>query len=177
MRFGVKVTFLIGLVSVHCIDLSDWKPIIGSNPSLKTLNQPIVVDTSALSSASSSKSTITFNGQTITTSIGGDGNTNDGIGSVLTVDSSDLTSGIDTEGRYLDYPGKVLSGFFSASAAVSHQFYKFFFFLPSDTFASASNQLSGRKLIYNEEKKKSQKKKRAVNAQTQRKNSIIWQWK
>lgn len=126
MKFGVKVTFLIGLVSVNCIDLTDWKPIVGSSSSLSSLPQQIAVDGSAISSLSSSKSTITFNGQTITTSIGGDGNANDALGSVLTVDSPDLTSGIDTEGRYLDYPGKVLSGFFtSGSAAVSFSIIQF----------------------------------------------------
>lgn len=121
MNFGVKVTFLIGLVSVNCIDLSDWKPIIGTSSSLKAIPQPIVVDPSIIGSSSSSKSTITFNGQTITTSIGDDANSNDAIGSVLTIDpSSDLNGGaIDTEGRYLGYPGKVLSGFLSASSAVS----------------------------------------------------------
>lgn len=107
MNFGVKVTFLIGLVSVNCIDLTEWKPIIGTSSNLNAIPQPIIVDPSIIGSSSSSKSTITFNGQTITTSIGDDANTNDAIGA------------IDTEGRYLGYPGKVLSGFLSASQAVS----------------------------------------------------------
>lgn len=121
MNFGVKVTFLIGLVSVNCIDLTDWKPIIGTSSNLNAITQRIVVDPSLIGASSSSKSTITFNGQTITTSIGDVTNTNDAIGSVLTVDpSSDLNGGvIDTEGRYLGYSGKVLSGFLSASQAVS----------------------------------------------------------
>lgn len=121
MNFGVKVTFLIGLVSVNCIDLTDWKPIIGTSSNLKAIPHSILVDPSIVGSPSSSKSTITFNGQTITTSIGNDANTNDGIGSLRTVDTfSDFNGGaIDTEGRYLGYPGKVLSGFYSASPAVS----------------------------------------------------------
>lgn len=114
MNFGVKVTFLIGLVSVNCIDSTDWKPIIGTSSNLNAIQQQVVVNPNIIGSTSSS--TITFNGQTITTSI------SDGaVGSLLTVDpSSDLNGGtVDTEGRYLGYPGKVLSGFLSASPAVS----------------------------------------------------------
>lgn len=118
MKFRVEVTLLIGLVSVNCIDLSDWKPIVGPS-SLKSIPQQFVVDTSVVGSSSSSKSTITFNGQTITTSIGGDGSANEAVAPVLSVGPSNLESDIDTESRYLDYPGKVLSGFFSASSAVS----------------------------------------------------------
>lgn len=115
MSFGVKVTLLIGLVSVNCIDLTDWQPIVGTSSNLNIIQQPIVVDPSIAGSSSSSKSTITFNGQTITTSIGDVANTNDAVDP-----SSDLNGGaIDTEGRYLGYPGKIISGFLSAAAAVS----------------------------------------------------------
>lgn len=121
MELSVKVTFLLGLVSVSVsvngLELTDWKPIIGTSPGIKTLHQPILVDGSALvgGSSSSSKSSITFNGQTITTSIQGDPSANDAIGTVLT---SKLPDELDGHGRYLDYPGKILSGFFTGSAAV-----------------------------------------------------------
>lgn len=97
---------------------SDWKPIIGSGPSLKHIHRPILLN-SVLNTASSSKSTITFNGQTITTNIGDDG-LNDAAGSVLAIDAPDLSSSFVEEPRYLGYgTGKIVNGLFGGSASVS----------------------------------------------------------
>lgn len=105
-----------GLFTV--ISSSDWKPIIGPGPSLKTIDQPVYLDT-ILKTSSSSKSSITFNGQTITTSIGDIG-ANEASGPVLTVDAPDLIPEIDNEPRYFGYGGKVLNGFLAPAIAVSH---------------------------------------------------------
>lgn len=116
MRSVLYFWFVLGLIAT--INASEWKPIIGQGPSLKTV-QPLFVD-GILNSASSSKSTITFNGQTITTSIGGDVGTNDAAGPGISVDAPDLTSDIEEEPRYLGYSGgKILNGFFAATAPVS----------------------------------------------------------
>lgn len=127
MKCVVYISLSLGLITA--LHESDWKPILGNSPALKTIQQPIVVDT-VLKAASSSKSTITFNGRTITTSIG-DGN--DAAGPVLTVGSPDLTAdidGIDEEPRYLGYGGKILNGFYAPTISVSFIFaenWKYFF--------------------------------------------------
>lgn len=115
MKCVVYLSLSLGLIN-SVITLSDdgWTPIVGSSPGLKTIRQPIIVDT-VLKAASSSKSTITFNGHTITTSIGD----NDAGSPVLTVGSPDLTSDLDDEPRYLGYGGKILSGFLDSPVAVS----------------------------------------------------------
>lgn len=117
MNLIVYLSFSMGLITA--ISASDWKPIIGTGPSLKTIQQPIIFD-SVIKTASSSKSSITFNGQTISTSIGDIGS-NDAAGPVLTVDAPDLTTDIEEEPRYLGYGGKILNGFFAPpTVAVSH---------------------------------------------------------
>lgn len=114
MKSVVYSLFSFGLIAT--INASDWKPIIGPGPALKTIEQPILLTDTLLKSSSSSKSSITFNGQTFTTSIG-DVGANEAIGPVLTVDAPDLTPEIDNEPRYLGYGGKILNGFLAASAA------------------------------------------------------------
>lgn len=115
MNYFVYFSLSLGLITA--IMASEWKPIIGPGPSLKTIHQPILID-SVLKTASSSKSSITFNGQTITTSFGDIG-ANDAAGPVLTIDSPDLTADIEEEPRYLGYGGKIPNGFFAPSATVS----------------------------------------------------------
>lgn len=116
MKSVMYSLFSLGLITA--INASDWKPIVGPGRALKRIEQPILLDT-LLKASSSSKSTITFNGQTITTSIG-DLGANDAAGPVLTVDAPDLTSEIDNEPRYFGYGGKVLNGFLAPVASVSH---------------------------------------------------------
>lgn len=113
-------TFPLGLITAISA-ISDWTPIIGTGPSLKHIQQPILID-GVIKTSSSSKSSITFNGQTITTSIG-DSTANEAIGPALSVDAPDLTLDIDTEPRYYGYDdGKVLNGIFTAPAAVSQSY-------------------------------------------------------
>lgn len=116
MKCVVYLSVSLGLITA--INASDWKPIIGTGPSLQTIHQPIIVD-SVLKASSSSKSSITFNGQTITTSIGD----NEAAGPLLTVDTPDLTSDIEEEPRYLGYGGKILNGFLAPSAAAVSIFF------------------------------------------------------
>lgn len=98
---------------------TDWKPIVGPSEAIKTVQQPILVNNNILNTASSSRSSITFNGQTITTNIGDIG-TNDASTPILTVDAPDFTSDIQEEPRYLGYSGgKILNGFHSSTATVS----------------------------------------------------------
>lgn len=118
MNYILCITFPLGLITAISA-ISDWKPIVGTSPVLKTI-QPVSFN-GVIKTSSSSKSSITFNGQTITTSIGGDATANEALtGPVLTVDAPDLTPDIDTESRYFGYgDGKILNGLYSASAAVS----------------------------------------------------------
>ncbi|XP_031635791.1 uncharacterized protein LOC116348800 [Contarinia nasturtii] len=109
MRCVVYLSLSLGLITA--LHETDWKPILGNRPALN-IQQPIIVDSLSLKAASSSKSTITFNGQTITTNIGD----NDAAGPVLAVDAPDLTADIDAidgEPRYLGYGGKILNGFYA----------------------------------------------------------------
>lgn len=122
-RFTWYLWCLFGfIVKMNAQLETDWKPIVGPNlPQslpLKLLpQQPI--SSRVLSMPSRSRSTITFNGQTITTNIGDIG-TNDAAGSVLAVDSPDFISDIDNEPNYVGYrDGKVLNGFLTAAAPVS----------------------------------------------------------
>lgn len=107
-----------GLIATINAQETDWKPIVGPIAQRKSVQQPILVN-SVLNAASSSRSSITFNGQTITTNIG-DVGINDAAGSILAVDSPDLGSDIVGEPRYLGYSdGKILNGFLTATAPVS----------------------------------------------------------
>lgn len=116
--------FLFGLiVKNNAQQETDWRPILGSNvpqalPLTVLPHQP--VSSRVLNGgASRSRSTITFNGQTISTNIGDIG-TNDAAGSVLAVDSPDFSSDIDNEPHYVGYnDGKILNGFLTAAAPVS----------------------------------------------------------
>lgn len=120
MNYILCITFPLGLITVINA-ISDWKPIIGTGPALKSIQQPILLN-GAVRTSSSSKSSFTFNGQTITTSIG-DAAANEAItGPVLSVDAPDLTPDIDTEPKYYGYgEGKILNGLFTASPAVVSQ--------------------------------------------------------
>lgn len=112
MKCIVYLSVSLGLITA--ISASEWRPIVGNGPTLKAIQQPIIVD-SVLNTASSSKSSITFNGQTITTSIG----ENEASGPVSTVDAPDISSDINEEPRYLGYGGKILNGFLPPVAPVS----------------------------------------------------------
>ena len=114
MKCVVYLSLSLGLITTINASDDGWTPIIGTGPALKTIQPPVIVDT-VLRAASSSKSTITFNGQTITTSIGD----NEASAPVLTVDSPDLTSDLNEEPRYLGYGGKILNGFYDTAIAVS----------------------------------------------------------
>lgn len=114
MKCVVYLSLSLGLISTINASDDGWTPIVGTGPALKTFQPPVLVDT-VLKAASSSKSTITFNGQTITTSIGG----NEAAAPVLTVDSPDLASDLNEEPRYLGYGGKILNGFYDTAIAVS----------------------------------------------------------
>lgn len=120
-RFTLYLWFLFGLfVKINAQQETDWKPIVGPNVPqslpLKLLPQR---PGRVLNMGSGSRSTITFNGQTITTNIGDIG-TNDAAGSVLGVDSPDFISDIDNEPHYVGYNGgKILNGFLTAAAPVS----------------------------------------------------------
>lgn len=119
MRLINHVVFVLSAVIFSNIVYA-WKPIVGPR-----VHRPIIVDDSAINAASSSKSTITFAGQTISTSIG-DIDVNDASGPLITVDPPDLTSDLNGESRYLtNYDGgKVLTGLFTSSAtAVSFLFF------------------------------------------------------
>lgn len=118
-RHTLYLWYLFGLiVKISAQHETDWKPIIGPSLPIKLLPQQSI-SSRVLNMASSSRSSITFNGQTITTNIG-DMGTNDAAGSVLTVDSPDLISDIDNEPHYLGYNGgKILNGFLTAAAPVS----------------------------------------------------------
>lgn len=121
MNYILCITlFPLGLITVINA-ISDWTPIIGTGPALKTIQQPILLN-GAVRTSSSSKSSFTFNGQTITTSIG-DAAANEAItGPVLSADAPDLTPDIDTEPKYYGYgDGKILNGLFTASPAVVSQ--------------------------------------------------------
>lgn len=112
--------FISSITSSIAESISDWRPIVGpSNGILKpqqSIQYPTVIDGSGFHAASSSKSTITFNGQTITTTI----TDNNGVGQALSVESPDLSSEIDNDARFIDYgQGKYSSGFFSDSVGVS----------------------------------------------------------
>lgn len=111
--------FLFGLiVKINTQHETDWKPILGPRLPIKLLPQQSI-SSRVLNMASSSRSSITFNGQTITTNIGDIG-TNDAAGSVLTVDAPDLISDIDNEPHYVGYSGgKILNGFLTAAVPVS----------------------------------------------------------
>lgn len=120
MKLIVQLVFVLGAVIVNdCVD--GWKPIVGPPSPYRSVKRPIVVDDGALHTASSSKSVITFNGQTISTSIG-DIEANDASGPVLTVDPPDLTSDLEGNSRVLGGDGefgtsKFLTFFGDASAA------------------------------------------------------------
>lgn len=122
-RFTWYLWFLFGFfVKINAQHETDWKPIVGPNlPQslpLKLLQQQ-PISNRVLNMASRSRSTITFNGQTITTNIGDIG-TNDAAGSGLAIDSPDLISDIDNEPHYVGYnDGKILNGFLTAAAPVS----------------------------------------------------------
>lgn len=121
MNYILCITlFPLGLITVINA-ISDWKPIIGTGPALKTIQQPILLN-GVVKTSSSSKSSFTFNGQTITTSIG-DAAANEAItGPVLSIDAPDLTPDIDTEPKYYGYgEGKILNGLFTASPPVVSQ--------------------------------------------------------
>lgn len=125
MKGVVYLSLSLGLISAINASDGGWTPIVGTRPALKTIQQPIIIGDTVLKASSSSKSSITFNGQTITTSIGD----NDAASPVLTIDAPDLTSDIDDEPRYLGYGGKILSGFYDTAVAVSdiHSMNDFFF--------------------------------------------------
>lgn len=121
MNYILCITlFPLGLITVINA-ISDWTPIIGTGPALKTIQQPILLN-GVVKTSSSSKSSFTFNGQTITTSIG-DAAANEAItGPVLSIDAPDLTPDIDTEPKYYGYgEGKILNGLFTASPPVVSQ--------------------------------------------------------
>lgn len=123
--FTLYLWFLFGVfVKINAQHETDWKPIVGPNvpQSLPLTLQPQQpISSRVFNTASRSRSTITFNGQTITTNIGDIG-TNDAAGSVLAADSPDLNSDIDTEPHYVGYnDGKILNGFLTAAAPVSFQ--------------------------------------------------------
>lgn len=113
---------LFGLIAlkVNAQHESEWKPIVGPSVSALKVLPRQSISNRALNVASSSRSSITFNGQTITTNIGDIG-TNDAVGPVITVDAPDLTSDIDNnEPHYVGYKnGKILHGFFAAAAAAA----------------------------------------------------------
>lgn len=126
MERSIYLWFLFGLVVIK-IDAqveTDWKPIVGpSLPGLSVRGLPRqTISNRALNTGSGSRSSssITFNGQTITTSIG-DVQTNDAVDPVLTVDAPDLVSDIESnEPHYVGYKsGKILHGFATAAAPVS----------------------------------------------------------
>lgn len=100
---------LFGLfVKIHAQQETDWKPIVGPSLSLKVLPHQSI-SSRALNIATNSRSSITFNGQTITN-----------IGDIGTNDAPDLISDIDNEPHYVGYNGgKILSGFLAAAAPVS----------------------------------------------------------
>lgn len=113
-----QILLCLGLIVTINAQETDWKPIVGPSAQLKTVQQPILVN-SVLNAASSSRSSITFNGQTITTNIGDIG-TNDASGSILALNSPDLASDIVDEPRYVGYSGgKILNGFLAATVPVS----------------------------------------------------------
>lgn len=110
--------FVLIFVKINAQHETDWKPIIGPSLPIKLLPQQSI-SSRVLNMASSSRSSITFNGQTITTNIG-DMGTNDAAASVLTVDAPDLIPDIDNEPHYVGYSGgKILNGFLTAAAPVS----------------------------------------------------------
>lgn len=119
MNLHTFLWFLFGLiVKINAQHETEWKPILGPRLPIKLLPQQSI-SSRVLNMASSSRSSITFNGQTITTNIGDIG-TNDAAASVLTVDAPDLTSDIDNEPHYVGYSGgKILNGFLTAAAPVS----------------------------------------------------------
>lgn len=116
-RFGHLLLCLSIIVTINAQE-TDWKPIVGPSDALKTVQQPILVN-SVLNAASSSRSSITFNGHTISTNIGDIG-TNDAVSPILGVGAPDLAADIQDEPRYLGYNGgKILNGFLAATATVS----------------------------------------------------------
>lgn len=93
---------------------ADWKPIIGPGTALKaqpSLHYPSAILSGLNGPSSSSKSSITFNGQTISTSI-------HNAGPSLSV-TPDLSAHVDVDvedkARFLDY-SKYLTGFFGPTA-------------------------------------------------------------
>lgn len=115
MNRGAFLLISLKLILITAQD-TEWKPIIG--PSLKTVQQPIIVN-SVLNAAATSRSSITFNGHTITTNIGDIGS-NDATGPILGVDAPNLSSDIVEEPGYVGYgAGKILNGFYAANAIVS----------------------------------------------------------
>lgn len=122
-RFTWYLWFLFGFFAkINAQQETDWRPIVGPNSPqslpLKLLQQQ-PISSRVLNMASRSRSSITFNGQTITTNIGDIG-TNDAAGSVLAADSPDFTSDFDNEPSYVGYSGgKILNGFLTAAAPVS----------------------------------------------------------
>lgn len=117
MKCVVYLSLSLGLITTVYASDGGWTPIVGTGPGFKSIQQPILVDT-VLKAASSSQSSITFNGRTITTSIGD----NEAASPVLTVDAPDLTSDLDDEPRYLGYEGKILNGFYDTAITVSYSF-------------------------------------------------------
>lgn len=120
MRRIEYLWFLFGLIGTISgqIEIGGWKPITGPSSGIKTVEAPVLANR-VLNTASSSRSSITFNGQTISTNIGDIG-TNDATGPILTVDAPDLIGDIENQPRYIGYSGgKILNGFLGATAAVS----------------------------------------------------------
>lgn len=114
LKFHTQALLLFATIAFTSSQ-NDWKPIISSGDVLNgqaNLQYSIGLDTNGHNPASSSsKSSITFNGQTISTAI-------HNPGPVLSVSSPGLPAtdiGIDHKARYLDY-GNYLTGLFGPTS-------------------------------------------------------------